>query len=55
MLDLKLVRQRPRYYVKWTGYSEDTWEPAKYDAYFVAVDIFHQWRRANPAPCNVGD
>jgi hypothetical protein len=29
------------YFVKWTGYTDSTWEPAAYHDNTAAVDIFH--------------
>lgn len=41
-LHSKMVGNNPRYYVKWTGYNEPTWQPAEYDADSAEVKIFHE-------------
>lgn len=48
ILDSKVVRWRPRYYFKWTGYNEPIWEPAKYHANSEAVEVFPQQYHARP-------
>ncbi|KAH0602480.1 uncharacterized protein H6S33_008819, partial [Morchella sextelata] len=39
-----------QYFVKWTGYTDPTWEPAAYHDNTAAVDIFHTYYPDKPGP-----
>ncbi|KAH0611235.1 uncharacterized protein H6S33_011662 [Morchella sextelata] len=39
-----------QYFVKWTGYTDPTWEPAAYHDNTAAVDIFHTHYPDKPGP-----
>lgn len=39
-----------QYFVKWTGYTDPTWEPATYHNDTAAVDIFHAQYPGKPGP-----
>lgn len=50
ILDSKVIRTRPKYYVKWTGHSQPTWEPAEYHKYSASVDEYHKKYPERPGP-----
>lgn len=50
ILDAKVLRGTPSYYVKWTGYHQPSWEPASYHDETAAVDVFHQQYPNKPGP-----
>jgi len=52
ILDSKRVRGQLKYLVKWTGYEEPTWEPARHVNELRAVDIFHEHYPDKPGPDN---
>ena len=53
IVDCKLDRRRRQpllYRVRWTGYHEDTWEPAENINGLEAIDLFHQRYPDKPGP-----
>lgn len=50
VLDSKLVRNRLKYYIKWTGHHDPTWEPVEYHDDSEAVELFHQRYPHKPGP-----
>jgi len=50
VLDSKFVINLLRYLVKWEGYDETTWEPAKSINELKAVDDFHGRYQFQPGP-----
>lgn len=42
ILDSTVLYTRPRHYVKWTGYIQPKWIPAKYHSHSAAVDENHR-------------
>jgi len=60
IVDCKLDRRRRQpllYRVRWTGYHEDTWEPAENINGLEAIDLFHQRypNKSGPLPENPVD
>jgi hypothetical protein len=47
ILDCQIVRGKPKYLVKWKGYTdtENTWEPEKH---FKNLEMIRQFYRQNP-------
>ena len=51
ILDSKLDRGKLKYYVKWIGYDQPTWEPANDSINeLTAVDSFHALYPTKPGP-----
>lgn len=52
ILDSKISRQNQKYFVKWTGYTQPTWEPASYHKDLAAVESYHHRYSCKPGPWN---
>lgn len=53
ILDSKLVRGRLKYYVKWIGWDQPTWEPANDSInQLSAIDAFHALYPHKPGPAS---
>ena len=50
VLDSWLFRRRLQYLVKWIGYDDPTWEPAKSVNGLHAIHLFHQQYPNKPGP-----
>ncbi|KAH8152703.1 uncharacterized protein LAJ45_02927 [Morchella importuna] len=56
ILDSRTTRNNGlQYFVKWTGYTDPTWEPAAYHNDTAAVDIFHAQYPGKPGPLEMKD
>jgi hypothetical protein len=51
--DSRMYRNQLQYLVRWTGYDQMTWEPAKDVNGLHAVDVFHEKFPQKPGPLEV--
>ena len=45
-----VLRKEPQYLVKWTGYTDATWNKAEYMTGLDSVDAFHKRYPRKPGP-----
>jgi len=50
ILDSRVFRKEPQYLVKWTGYTDATWNKAEYITGLASVDAFHKGYPWKPGP-----
>src|SRR5215212_706513 len=50
VLDSRIRRRRLEYLVKWTGYDEPDWRPARDVNGLAAIDVFHRQYPDKPGP-----
>jgi hypothetical protein len=48
--DSRVYRNQLQYLIRWTGYDQMTWEPAKDVDRLRAVDVFHEEDPRQPGP-----
>jgi hypothetical protein len=51
--DSRMYRNQLQYLVRWTGYDQMTWEPAKDVDGLQALDVFHEKYPQKPGPLRV--